>query len=850
MPHEDAPATKAAPKKAKPRAPAGSAQAKSILLFSDGTGNSSAKLFKTNVWRMYEAVDLGLAKEGERVQIAYYDNGVGTSKIKPLAWLGGIFGLGLQRNILAIYRYVCRNYRPGDKIYCFGFSRGAFTIRLVAALLAQRGVVTYRSESELNGRTLDVLRDFQRENKPNLVPWLSSAARKDRDGLIALKRWAFRQSYEKRTDFGGVDVAFVGVWDTVAAYGGPSAEVTRAIDNFIYPLSMTDQYLSERVQVARHALALDDERDSFHPVLWDEWEWSRKARNKHGTDAAAVRAFEQRMQQVWFAGMHSDVGGGYPDESLSFVSLAWMMKEAADAGLRFLPGSWDRVRMMSNSLGPIHNSRSGFASYYRYQPRRLEGFLHKSVIGPQEFEKTRTYRDPVRGERIYPPQGYLLSCNIHESVVARIVNGTDDYAPISVPPVFNIMPFNFEGGGNPRIDKKAEEALRKLQPGWAEQRERNFDRVWWRRLAYFFTVIMSALLLLMPLYAVWVQFPDTVDGQWVFGRLTSWMKALPNVAQPWVAAFQTSPIPFLLLTVAIGIGAGTGKWLETSIRSKMHRLWEKKLAGHQLTIPRLSWVRRLRLSRPYQHAIQDLKWYILPCIVGILMLLGLLYALFVLSAQVRLSINDPGLCARNSDTTNSRKKHGYDFVASEPCNSTQVEVQAQRPYALELAVPTTVRNGRRIPDWSDGSVPASPAGIAAGKLGWPGYLGAPLRRLVDVRYMQVIYQIRPPNKLNGERGTVFVRPLNFRAPDKSRPGCWIYRADFVAQGPGKLFLFANDAVADWDLKWFYQHPKYGNRGVAQVYVHDLHAIGGEPGTPAASLPNPCARSGPVQSGRG
>jgi len=90
------------------------AQAKSIILFSDGTGNSSAKLFKTNVWRLYEAVDLGPAEAGKPKQIAFYDDGVGSSSFRPLSLLGGIFGQGLKRNVLQIYSYVCRNYDPNS----------------------------------------------------------------------------------------------------------------------------------------------------------------------------------------------------------------------------------------------------------------------------------------------------------------------------------------------------------------------------------------------------------------------------------------------------------------------------------------------------------------------------------------------------------------------------------------------------------------------------------------------------------------------------------------------------------------------------------------------------------------
>ena len=110
---------------------------KNIVLLSDGTGNSSSKIFKTNVWRLYQALDLTDSQK----QIAYYDDGVGTSSFKPFAILGGVFGFGLKRNVIDIYSFCCRNYRPSDKIYGFGFSRGAFTIRVVAGFIARIGLV-------------------------------------------------------------------------------------------------------------------------------------------------------------------------------------------------------------------------------------------------------------------------------------------------------------------------------------------------------------------------------------------------------------------------------------------------------------------------------------------------------------------------------------------------------------------------------------------------------------------------------------------------------------------------------------------------------------------------------------
>ena len=108
-----------------------------IILLSDGTGNSSAKVWRTNVWRTYEALDLSGSD-----QIAFYDDGVGTSSFKPMAILGGAFALGLRRNVIALYKFACRNYRDADdELFGFGFSRGAFTIRIVMGLIDSQGLV-------------------------------------------------------------------------------------------------------------------------------------------------------------------------------------------------------------------------------------------------------------------------------------------------------------------------------------------------------------------------------------------------------------------------------------------------------------------------------------------------------------------------------------------------------------------------------------------------------------------------------------------------------------------------------------------------------------------------------------
>ena len=213
---------------------------KNIVLLSDGTGNSSAKLFTTNVWRLYQALDLG----DPASQVAFYGNGVGTSSFKPLAILGGIFGFGLKRNVIALYSFLCRNYHDGDRIFGFGFSRGAFTIRIVAGLVAREGLVPYGSEAQLARDARAAYRHFRQKFNTNFQ-------------IEVPLRWIRNLFYPRPVPPQyRPRIHFVGLWDTVEAYGGPIVEITRAIDYWLWPLSMPDLIMSDQIDRACHALAL------------------------------------------------------------------------------------------------------------------------------------------------------------------------------------------------------------------------------------------------------------------------------------------------------------------------------------------------------------------------------------------------------------------------------------------------------------------------------------------------------------------------------------------------------------------------------------------------------------------
>src|SRR3954469_6998815 len=251
-----------------------------IVVLSDGTGNSSAAVWRTNVWRTFEALDLSNSD-----QIAFYDDGVGTSSFKPLALLGGAFGYGLKRNVIDIYKFVCRNYRDDDDdIFGFGFSRGAFTIRVVSGLILDQGLVQASNENELDRLATAAFNDYRR-HKYHTVWWgLFHKDRKIPPSATAANNKAVSK------------IRFLGLWDTVAAYGLPVDEMTRGVNKWIWPLELPNRVLSPRVQRACHALALDDERTTFHPVLWDE-----SPQVPPNTDQPRPLSNE-RISQVWFSG--------------------------------------------------------------------------------------------------------------------------------------------------------------------------------------------------------------------------------------------------------------------------------------------------------------------------------------------------------------------------------------------------------------------------------------------------------------------------------------------------------------------------------------------------------------------
>jgi uncharacterized protein (DUF2235 family) len=500
---------------------------KNIVLLSDGTGNSAGKLARTNVWRLYEALDL----RDETKQVAYYDDGVGTSSFKPIALLGGAVGLGLRRNVIDLYTFLCRNYEPGDRIYCFGFSRGAFTIRLLTGVVNSQGIVRAATDDALRDEAARAFSRFR-----NVGKHLRHQARKVGRQI---QRVAGREPPEKERGWAtdAPPIEFVGLWDTVSAYGLPVDELTRAW-SVLFPLGVADRDPCPIVKRACHALALDDERRSFHPVLWNE----AKLPPQHRADATHID--QEIITQVWFAGAHADVGGGYSENQLSHLSLDWMMQQASGRGLLIVPEARQRVKEGMNVNGMLHDPRAGVGGAYRYLPRDLRK-LCKDTSDPDN-------------------QVVIARPKIHESVFRRIRHSDDAYAPIVLPENYAVVDAKGSILRMPEVETEAKERIRRQEGVW--------ELVWQKNVIYFGSVLAALALAAFPfLFRTTQACREALCGiSWPIGVAAQW---LPDFLEPWLTAYENRPWRFYLLLLALVFFVWMGGRWQELIRAEMRAIW-------------------------------------------------------------------------------------------------------------------------------------------------------------------------------------------------------------------------------------------------------------------------------------
>lgn len=285
---------------------------KRIAICCDGTWNSMKQRDRTNVAKLVQAI---AKRDG---QLTYYHAGVGTQPHERV--LGGAFGFGLSRDVQTAYRFLVENYEPGDELFFFGFSRGAYTARSTVGFVRNCGILK-RDEVDRVGEAYQLYRD----RDPSTHPTQDKA-----------KRFREAHACEDVTP-----IRFLGVWDTVGALGIPLSGL-RLVNFVNRRWQFHDTTLTSTVAAAYQALAIDEQRGPFRPAIWSPDD-----------------AVDQEREQVWFAGCHSDVGGGYPDPTPAHITLLWMVERAQRAGLAFVP---DAIP----PLGPgaavdhVHDSRTLF----------------------------------------------------------------------------------------------------------------------------------------------------------------------------------------------------------------------------------------------------------------------------------------------------------------------------------------------------------------------------------------------------------------------------------------------------------------------------------------------------------
>ena len=805
---------------------------KNIILLSDGTGNSSAKLFRTNIWRLSQILDLS----NPNSQIAYYDDGVGTSSFKLFAILGGVFGFGLKRNVINIYSFCCRNYRPDDRIYCFGFSRGAFTIRIVAGMIALQGLVAYNNnEADLARFAADAYRLYRRRYTGGILKYLGYVGidlRGIRDFAIRQWRSLTGQAVSAPPSVEIESIQFVGIWDTVAAYGGPIEEMTRAIDYWVWPLSMPDRFMSAKVLKACHALALEEERQAFTPVIWDQryvrstaavagrakTEWlfdinydPRSPAAQAAEPAPHLRNHlplidRQRISQVWFTGVHSDIGGGYPQDGLSYVTFDWMLDRAQAYGLTYLtPQRALLINPQINPFDKLNDSRKGLAGYYRYKPRNiLELYTAPSYKSSFLDDARRIWRllwkipDPQQEilDDLHPslPQAVRPApqATVHETVFDRIAMGTDRYAPVVMPRSYS---FTDKAG-------KITNSLHPVDPGAPRSHVQDdvWNWIWLRRVVYFLTVFATLFVAAIPFVVIY--FPDVGRhsvGGFVVPIVNAAASFLPAALEPWFVAFRNAPGFVLAGAVAILAFLYWGANLQQRIRDVSRVAWHSPI-GYQTLSGWRAKVYRLRRLGVYKAGFYLLTHWIFPTAIMFWLFWWLAFG----------TANTLGLvCKGTGGVEVASAIEANQPAASAPtkpvvmetamvCNATGMRVTQGETYRIRLVIGEP---------WKDAKVETNPNGFDFYRAAWTQLPGVPYRRLIWSNWFATILRVGGPG--------LEEHLLNL---EEEKPGVWT--TTFEPRSSGEVFLYVNDSVIS--LPWIYGFFYWSNNhGTAEVKMEKL-----------------------------
>lgn len=404
--------------------------AKKLVVCCDGTWNTART--NTNIARTHEFLAglvrdpratppkdgyttcAGRAADGGDVHL-FYDEGVGAELLRHV--VGGGVGVGLSDNVREAYRFLAHAYEPGAEIYLFGFSRGAYTVRSLCGFIKAAGLLVRPSVSDVWRAYMDCYATAERivaqpegwsmdRARAWLVEQLGNAAGHVGPGDVATM---------PRHD--GVNIRFVGVYDTVGALGVPLAGAVRVNEPIV---GFHDTGLSDLVEHAVQALAVDERRGPFLPTLWT-------------LPSGGALASGQTVLQVWFPGVHSDVGGGYHDKGIGNITWDFMMRQAARRGLVIDPARLaPSVSLVA--LPPQHDS---YDRQWTLLADRLK-ILPKGVraIGPTVVAPSGEIVRAAGEVRLHPSlvSRFGQTCATLDESVMPAASTSAVYAPVNVTP--------------------------------------------------------------------------------------------------------------------------------------------------------------------------------------------------------------------------------------------------------------------------------------------------------------------------------------------------------------------------------------------------------------------------------
>lgn len=796
--------------------------AKKIVLFADGTGNAFSTQ-ESNVWRLSEALDASTDTA------AFYLPGVGTSSFKPWALLDSATGLGVPQNVCALYAFLCNNWEKESKIYMFGFSRGAFTIRTLIGLIDSQGLVL-RDQVDNNGNPRSIgLKEMQNyagaayadyrlklaanwswREKPLAVYLLH--------GLRKLIR-VFRQpAYARLLKQQQPSIEFVGLFDTVEAFGVPINEMRLAVDRLIWPMSFRNGRMSTIAKNVRHALSLDDERTSFHPLRIE------------GAEGEPIQDAQRRIKEIWFAGAHSDVGGGYPDGALSYVPLVWMLEELNKTSypLKFLDDTERRWKAAASAYAPKHDPRNMMGALYRYAPRSTQSHsrfgqtqfdppvVHYSVIERIAFGNERYTPSPLtKDARVLLPNGMIVDILSDKGKLPKDLQGVKQNADLARP--FTALK---------ALDGPKEAILEKAQ-----------DRIWWRRLIYFLMLSLLGAFLALPAYAddlsdwlcehvkgvpgveywlrMWEGFGNAISP--IVGFL---LQFVAGYISPYLNALHEHPAIFLVLVLTIVALYLWSDSLSKAISDLSYKAWTKH--GDATKDGALSWRERparwLRTNGFSKGAYGVGAHGLMPVIWSVVLILFLGALLGRIIFDFRSGANLASFCL----LTEREKRQivgeppviaATEFETNRPCWASGFEVVKGQKYRLTLTIKKP---------WVDSTIVADAAGFETSFINEPVFsVTRPLLRWAFTPWFHPIARI--VGKAGGEEWPLEFRDVRrdeIKAPTLVNAKCPATPKRYEkSREYCEAHDYKEDECAAFPLKIGYFEPLDGSdlKGVEQVY---------------------------------